>query len=105
MRSWLVFQIKSEFAPSVRQNGKNSDLLASICMKQASRGLGTPVPAVLLGAATQPQCFRFAEDTPPTPSAPFFGYAKNLYMEIFPRKSHQSWATPIYVMMIKVLRC
>ena len=42
-------------------------------MKQAPGGLGTPVPAVLLGAIPQPPCLHFAEGPPRTPIRPIFG--------------------------------
>ena len=62
------------------ERGKNSDSVAGICMKWASGGAGDPVPAVLLGAATQPVCFRFAEGPPLTPSTLFLTMPK-MYLE------------------------
>ena len=51
---------------------KSSDSLAGICMKQApGGGAGEPVPAVLLGATTQPPYLRFMRAHHP-PSLPYF---------------------------------
>ena len=75
---------------------KSSDSLAGICMKQApGGGAGEPVPAVLLGATTQPPYLRFMRAHHP-PSPPYFlaTLKKTILNGNFLRKLHQSQAMP-----------